>query len=79
MKTQNDDAVREADELRKHYNFDYSRAKPNRFADRFSEEAIAVVLDPDVHRYFPDSDAVNKALRALISLVPEERKVTEGS
>ena len=45
----------------------------------FTLEDGAVMLEPDVHRYFPDSDAVNKALRALISLVPEERKVTEGS
>lgn len=29
-----------------------------------------VVLDPDVRVYFPDSEAVNRALRGLISLVP---------
>ena len=63
---QDDDAVREADELRKHYNFDYSRAKPNRFADRFSEEAMAVVLDPDVAAVFTTSEAANQALRILI-------------
>jgi hypothetical protein len=66
MKTQNDDGVREADELRKHYDFDYRKAKPNRFADRFSEEAIAVVLDPDVAAVFTTSEAANQALRVLI-------------
>lgn len=30
-----------------------------------------VVLDPDVRLYFPDSEAVNRALRGLISLIPE--------
>ena len=30
-----------------------------------------VVLDPDVRAYFPDSDAVNRALRGLISLLPQ--------
>jgi hypothetical protein len=30
-----------------------------------------VVLDPDVRAYFPDSEAVNRALRGLISLVPQ--------
>ena len=30
----------------------------------------AVMLEPDVRAYFPDSDAVNKILRSLISLVP---------
>lgn len=29
-----------------------------------------VVLDPDVQAYFPDSEAVNRALRGLLALVP---------
>jgi hypothetical protein len=33
-----------------------------------------VSLEPDVQAYFPDSDAVNHALRTLIELVPEKRK-----
>ncbi len=33
----------------------------------------AVILAPDVHEYFPNSQAVNFALRTLISLVPEKR------
>ena len=31
-----------------------------------------VILDPDVWAYFPDSEAVNKALRALIAIVPAQ-------
>jgi hypothetical protein len=45
----------------------------------FTLEDGAVMLEPDVRQYFPDSDAVNKALRALISLVPEKHQVTEDS
>lgn len=30
-----------------------------------------VVLDPDVQAYFPDSEAVNRALRGLLALVPQ--------
>jgi hypothetical protein len=30
----------------------------------------AVLLDPDVQRYFRDADAVNRALRGLIALIP---------
>ncbi|HKS70079.1 MAG TPA: hypothetical protein VJQ45_06650 [Ktedonobacterales bacterium] len=30
-----------------------------------------VVLDPDVRVYFPDSEAVNRALRGLINLLPQ--------
>ncbi len=32
-----------------------------------------VVLDPDVFAYFADSEAVNRALRALIEVVPQKR------
>jgi hypothetical protein len=52
--------------MRKHYRFDYNKAKPSRFADRFSEESIAVVLDPDVAAVFTTSEAANQALRVLI-------------
>jgi hypothetical protein len=67
MKARNDKAVQNADELREHYSFDYSKAKPNRFADRFDEEAIVVVLDPDVAAVFTTSEAANQALRGLIT------------
>lgn len=34
----------------------------------------AVVLEPDVRAYFPDSESVNRALRSLITLIPAPRK-----
>lgn len=52
--------------MQQHYAFDYQKAKPNRFAGRLNEEAIAVVLDPDVAAVFTTSEEVNQALRALI-------------
>ncbi len=33
----------------------------------FTLEDGAVMLDPDVRAHFPDSDAVNKALRTLLN------------
>jgi len=33
----------------------------------------AVLLEPDVREYFPDSETVNRALRGLISLLPQKR------
>jgi hypothetical protein len=36
--------------------------------------AGSVTLEPDVRKYFPTSKAVNKALRTLISLVPQKNK-----
>jgi hypothetical protein len=36
----------------------------------------AVILDPDVRKYFPDSESVNATLRSLIQLIPTQRKTT---
>lgn len=35
----------------------------------FTLEDGAVMLEPDIRRYFPDSEAVNAALRCLIPLL----------
>lgn len=40
----------------------------------FTLEDGAVLLDPDVRRYFPDSDSVNRALRALVEIAPTKAK-----
>jgi hypothetical protein len=34
----------------------------------------AVMLEPDVQEYFPDSESVNHALRTLIELIPSRRR-----
>ncbi len=34
----------------------------------------AIILEPDVRAYFPDSESVNTTLRALIKLIPTKRK-----
>ena len=36
--------------------------------------AGAVILEPSVREYFPDSESVNATLRVLIRLVPEKRR-----
>ncbi len=59
------------DEMRPHYDFDYSKSRPNRFASRFAEGAVAVVLAPDVARVFRSSEAVNDFLRSAISAMPQ--------
>lgn len=40
----------------------------------FTLEDGAVILEPDVRAYFPDSAAVNSALRCLIPLLPQKPK-----
>jgi hypothetical protein len=53
------------------YKFDYKKAKVNRFASRMTDSPLVVVLDPDVAKVFTTAEEVNKALRALISAMPE--------
>jgi hypothetical protein len=60
-----------ADDMRSHYDFDYKKSRPNRFAKRMSEEATAVVLDPDVANVFRSAEAVNTFLRSAISAMPK--------
>jgi len=36
----------------------------------FTLQEGAVMLEPDVRKYFPNSESVNQALRSLISLIP---------
>jgi len=47
MQTQPDNVRGEPDELQEHYDFDYGKAKLNRFADRLIEEITLVTSDLD--------------------------------
>jgi hypothetical protein len=53
------------DELRPEY--DFSSGVRGKYAKRFAEGSNVVVLEPDVAERFPNSEAVNRALRRLIS------------
>jgi hypothetical protein len=63
----------ERDNMRAQYRFDYSKAKPNRFAAKMSRRTVAVVLEPDVAAVFKSSQAVNAFLRSVISAMPESK------
>ena len=53
--------------MRGEYGFDYSRAKPNRFAADMNRPVVAVVLAPDVASVFNSSTKVNAQLRSIIA------------
>ena len=55
-----------SDELRPEYRFDYSKARPNPYAARLKDKAVAVVLDAEVAAAFPTSESVNTALRTVM-------------
>lgn len=65
----------EADDIRDEYQFDYSKAKLNRFADRIGQDRLMIVLDPDVAAVFKTPEAVNRVLRALIATMPNTQEL----
>jgi hypothetical protein len=55
------------DDLRPHYDFDYDKMKPNRFAnEKKVYKQTFIVLDEDVSRVFQSSEEVNLMLRSAI-------------
>lgn len=53
------------------YDFDYRKARPNRFAAQLEEGRRIVILDPDIAQVFTTSESVNVVLRALITAMPK--------
>jgi hypothetical protein len=60
------------DTMRREY--DFSTAVRGVTAARFAAGANVVVIDPDVLDVFPDSAAVNEALRALAPVLRHRRR-----
>ena len=49
--------------------YDFSRARPNKYASRYQKGASVVTLDPDVAAVFQNPGEVNEALRALAGII----------
>jgi hypothetical protein len=65
----------DADELRDEYDFtpeELRRGERGKYAERYARGTNLVLLDPDVAEVFPDSVAVNWALRALAGIIKEQ-------
>ena len=58
----------ENDELDMLDEYDFSNAEIGKYAKQYAEGTNIIVLEPDVAKVFPDSAAVNQALRQLIEL-----------
>jgi hypothetical protein len=48
--------------------YDFSKGVRGKYAKRYAEGNNIVLLSPDVAKFFPDSQSVNKALRLLIEI-----------
>ncbi len=48
--------------------YDFTGGVRGKYAKRYAEGTNVVVLAPDIAEYFPDSESVNAALRALVGV-----------
>ncbi len=53
--------------------YDFTEGVRGKYAARYARGTNVVVLDADVARLFPDSAAVNRALRAMARAAPRRR------
>ena len=69
-----------SEEMRPEYNFDYSKAVRGKYYKRILKEGSNVaVLEPDVAKAFPNSAAVNDALRVVLQAGQAARRLTSRS
>ena len=54
--------------------YDFSKGTRGRYAARYAKGSNVVILDPELAKLFPDSKAVNQALRALADVADRQTK-----
>jgi hypothetical protein len=59
--------------------YDFSGGVRGKYAARYAKGANVVVLAPDVAEVFPDSIAVNEALRTLVRMSVKTRRTKPAS
>jgi len=63
---------KEASEMLDEY--DFSQGVVGKYAKEYAEGTNIVVLDPDVAELFPNSEAVNQALRAIAQIIHQRSR-----
>jgi hypothetical protein len=66
--------VIESDDLLPEYDFDYRKARPNRFAAEVVEGSLVVVLEPEIAQVFKTQETVKAILRAIASALPKAQE-----
>jgi hypothetical protein len=62
----------EGTEMREEY--DFARGVRGKYARRYAQGTNVVVLEPDVAKAFPSTEAVNSSLRALAGIFRHQKK-----
>ncbi len=56
------------DDMRAEYSEELIKSgERGKYAKRYREGTNVVLIDPDLHKIFPDSESVNKALREYVA------------
>ena len=63
---------KQSDEMRDEY--DFSSGVRGKYAKRYAQGTNVVVIEPDLHKQFPNSKEVNKALRKFLRIKELARK-----
>jgi hypothetical protein len=58
--------------------YDFQGGVRGKYAKRFAEGSNVVLLAPDVAKLFPDSESVNRALRACGEIMRARRRARSG-
>jgi len=67
-------------EMRAEFEFDYAKAVRGKYYRQLIKEGSNIaVLDPDVAKAFKDSAAVNQALRSLLKVTEDTRRLVSKS
>lgn len=65
------------DELRPHYKrVDFPKLERGKFYKEAAKGTSVVLLDPDLAKAFPTSEAVNEALTGLLALTEQTARIT---
>ena len=59
--------------------YDFRKGVRGKYAARYAQGSNVVVLSPDVAKLFPDSESVNRALRACGEIIRTQRRKKVGS
>jgi hypothetical protein len=62
------------EDLLPEYDLDFSKSKPNHFAQILKNQNNYIELEPDIQKVFRNSAEVNNALRAFINAIPKHNK-----
>ena len=54
--------------------YDFSHGARGKYARPYAQGTNVVVLEPDVAKVFPSSEAVNRSLRALADIIRQQKR-----